>query len=328
MKSPKIDRLKLLRFAASFTAILLALALLVLIPLKTHRSPVPDPKYSERSADPTPVPTPVPTPAQTLFPDPNDPDRNEELQALLDAFIEEHPGTWDLYVYNLSYGEYAASSTQEGEPLISASLIKLYIMGAVFQQFKDGKLQYWDCFPSVRQMIVVSDNFCANWLILRLGESQEQVGFDTVNAFAASIGCTSTSLNRSMLDTKSEKENYTSAEDLALLFKKLYRFELVSPEYSRDMLEILKAQYTKDRIPAGIPKDVVCAHKTGDLANKSCGDAGIVFSPAADYILVIINNNSENDSETVQQIAELSAQVYDFLNPPVEEEEEDSLSEG
>ncbi len=315
MKLPNIDRQMLLRFIAALLAMLLALALMVLIPLITHHPPEPERRFTEPRITPSPAPVSTLEPMLIDMPDPNQPDQDAELQSLLEKFIADNPGTWDIYVYNLTQGEYACCSTLENEPMVSASLIKLFIMGAVFQRIQDGSFDYWSYVPSARQMIVISDNYCANWLILSLGESSGDAGMEAVNDFARSIGCNHTSMNRTLLDLKSDQENYTTAEDVALFYKLLYRYELVSPQYSSDMLDILKAQTLNDRIPAGLPKGVICAHKTGDLEHKCCADAGLVFSDGGDYILSVINNGSEDDTQASAAIAELSALVYEYFNP-------------
>ena len=315
MKLPKLNRKTLHRCLAVLLSLLLTLALLVLIPLLTHRKPQPEQRFTERPPQQTQTPLITPEPVHYEMPDPTLPEQNAELQALLSEFIETHPGTWDIYVYNLTYGEFAGCSTQEDSPMVAASLIKLFIMGAVFQQFKEGKLPYDDTWPSIRKMIVTSDNYCANWLTIRLGEGLEARGIEAVTAYAQSLGCSNTSMNRTMLDTTSGLENYTTAEEVSLLFRMLYRYELVSPEYSADMLNYLKAQTINDRIPAGLPAGTVCAHKTGDLQHICCADAGLIFSPGADYILSVISNGSEDDEAAAEAIVELSSQVYAFFNP-------------
>lgn len=319
MNLPKFGRRQWLQLAASVVGALLMLALLVLIPLKTHRAPVPDTRFDEPRPTPTALPLSSPDVSSVEIFHPSAPDRDEDLQQIVTQFVEQQPGDWDIYVYNLSHGNYAVSSPEDEKPMVSASLIKLFIMASTFQQIKEKKLEYWDVFHSIRYMIINSDNYCANWLIQRMGEGDVSKGFDYINAFVQSLGCKSTSIHRVMLDTESGEENYTSAEDCVTLLKMLYRYELVSPEYSSDMVEMLKQQRTNDRIPALLPEGTVCAHKTGDLEHLSCGDAGLVFSPGADYILAVINNNSEDDPATIQSIAELSAQIYAYYNPPLPE---------
>ncbi len=344
-----------LRFFAVVAASFLLLAVLVWIPLKTHRPSGSEPDMTSSSVleedglkrRPSAVGTDIgriePTPAAAAqadaerpplssaapddaeqeqlpfeFPDPEQTEESPELQALLDEFVKQNPGCWDICVCDLSGGSCASVKTQE-EPMVSASLIKLFIMGSFYQAMQDGTLeswQYWETFPSVRSMIIYSDNYCANWLITSpLGKGSDSVGFEYVTAFAESIGCEDTRLERLMLDNNSEHENYTSAEDCARLLKLIYRCELITPEYSNEMLELLKGQTINDRIPAGLPDDVVCAHKTGNLEHLSCGDVGLVFSPGADYILCVISNHAEDDAAATEQIAALSAEVYAFFNP-------------
>ena len=322
MRTPHFDRQTLFRFAAALLGVLTALAVLVAVPLLTHRTPVPEPRYTEQTPRPTETPLPTQDPEELLRPSSLEPIQDDELQALLDSFLEDHPGTWDIYVHNLNSGRIAAASTQEGEPMISASLIKIFIMGAAYQQFQAGTMSYWDFIGPVRKMIVISDNYSANNVIMRLGSGDNEAGFAAVNAFAESIGCTGTSLNRTMLDNSSDKENYTTARDCARLLEMIYRFELISPQYSSEMLDTLKAQLINDRIPAGLPRGTVCAHKTGDLTGVCCADAGLVFSPSADYILSVITNGSEDNAEAVESIVELSSQVYAFFNPTEPENEE------
>lgn len=359
----KIQR-AVLRFFGVLAACFLLLAVLVWVPLKTHRPSGLEPDMTSSSvleedglkrrpsavgadvsrSEPTPaVPalsdaerpplssaapgSPEQEQLPFAFPDPELTEESPELQLLLDDFVKRNPGCWDIYVYDLSGGSCASVKTQEG-PMVSASLIKLFIMGSFYQALQDGTLeswQYWETFPSVRSMIIYSDNYCANWLITSpFGKGSDSVGFEYVTAFAQSIGCEDTRLERLMLDNNSEHENYTTAEDCAKLLKLIYRCELITPEYSNEMLDLLKGQTINDRIPAGLPDDVVCAHKTGNLEHLSCGDAGLVFSPGADYILCVISNNAEDDAAATAQIAALSAEVYAFFNPELPEEAQEA----
>ena len=80
------------------------------------------------------------------------------------------------------------------------------------------------------------------------------------------------------------------------------------------MLTILKGQQKNTKIPAQLPKGTVVANKTGTLTQICSGDVGIVFSPACDYIICIINNKSRNDAKTEKAIAVLSLDVYRYYN--------------
>lgn len=326
MKPRKLNRQKLRRAVFALVAVLLALAVLVLVPLLTHRTPEPDPKYTERR--PVPVQTPEPTPdiAPTPSPIPAASDCDEELQAILDSFTAEHEGRWDIYVYDLSRGKSAAVGPEDGQPMVSGGMIHLFIMGAVFQQFQEGSLVYWQNYSYICKMILFNDSYYTNYLIGALGEGISEAAFDYVNIFARSFGCRDTALNHTMLAVGLE-ENTTGAEDCALFFRKLYRHELVSPEYSADMLVILQAQGAGGAIQAGLPTGVACTHKAASQEGVCQADAGLVFSPGADYILSVIYNGEADGADVRAAITELSALVYEHFNPPVDETPEPVLFE-
>lgn len=316
MKMPPNARQLFIKLFSVLLITLSGVALLVLIPLMTHRRPVPiEPALPQPSQTTVPSETSVP-PSAVPTAAPVTPHADEALSSLLEDFAASHQGQWDLCVVNMSYGE-TVSYSQTDKPMVSASLIKLYIMGALFEQFQDGTLSYNNNRYLLREMITRSDSNAANRLIKALGGDDVEAGMSAVNAFTQSIGCLDTSLNRLMLED-TEHENYTSAKDCALFFKLLYRFELVSPEASAEMLELLKEQKVNDRIPAGLPENTICAHKTGELSSLCWADVGLVFSPHADYILCAICNSPPEDAAAVEDIASLSQLVYEHFNPPAE----------
>jgi len=57
-------------------------------------------------------------------------------------------------------------------------------------------------------------------------------------------------------------ENYTSAADMARLLRAV-RAAHPRPPSSTQLLEILKGQRVRDRLPRYLPSSVVIAHKTG-----------------------------------------------------------------
>ena len=76
------------------------------------------------------------------------------------------------------------------------------------------------------------------------------------------------------------------------------------------MLTLLKKQTRKGKIPAGLPKGVKSANKTGEYESRQ-HDAAIVFSKKADYIIVIM---SEGDGAAIGHIQNLSRITYNYFN--------------
>lgn len=242
-------------------------------------------------------------------------DHDEPVQNALDGFVSSQGGTWDVYYESLSDGAYAAAQSGHGaEPRsVSASVIKLFVMGAVYDAIDRGALAHDNVYTNLRSMITASDNTACNTLVRALGNGDAGAGIQAVNRFAQSIGCTGTQMTRLMLQ-QTGTENYVTARDCATILRLIYRGACVSADASAEMLALLRGQTVNNRLPASLPADTVVAHKTGDLANLSCGDVGIVFSPAGDYILCVLSNYSTNDAQTVSAIATLSRTVYDVVN--------------
>ena len=197
--------------------------------------------------------------------------------------------------------------------MVSASLIKLFIMGAVYDAENSGKLTPGAQESALFQMITVSDNASANDLTKLLGDGDEADGRSAVEAFAASIGCKNVRYNRLML-VENGMQNYVSAEDCAALLRMIYTGQCVSQDASEHMLELLLGQQVNDRIPQSLPKDRKVAHKTGDLLGICCADVGIVFAPQGDYLLCIICNNQSDQQSAIQACVSITRAVDAYFS--------------
>ena len=242
---------------------------------------------------------------------------NEDLTedtALADVLreqIQDSGYKWDIWVERLDTGAYAhvQKNVDEAAPqMVSASLIKLFIMGAVYDAESSGKLMPGAQENALLQMITISDNASANDLTKLLGDGDEAAGRSAVEAFARSIGCDSVQYNRLML-VENGTQNYVSAEDCAVLLRMIYKGFCVSQDASEHMLELLFGQQVNDRIPQGLSSDVKVAHKTGDLLGICCADVGIVFAPEGDYLLCFICNGQSDQQSAIQTCVSITRAV-------------------
>jgi beta-lactamase class A len=147
---------------------------------------------------------------------------------------------------------------------------------------------------ATRAMIQMSDNPSAAAL-------RERLGFDAVAAEPAHLGMTHTELGANFV---------TTADDIAHFFDRLYHGAIVDPQSSNQMLQILLSQQENDLIPAALPAGVVVAHKTGEL-DTVLHDAGIVYAPAGDYVLVTMTQFDGNYPAAIDAIHAVSKLVYD-----------------
>lgn len=236
------------------------------------------------------------------------------LQAILDDFLLDRRESWDVRVESLSSNVTAAAAVNppEGQGFVSASIIKLFVAGALCEEIEAGRLDHAELIGDLTRMLQRSDNNAANRLIRTLGGGDAEAGFARVTDFAKSIGCPDTRLNRLMKDDGG-KENYTTARDCAVLLRMLYEGRCVSPARSAELLTIMKGQTDHSRIDALLPEGTPVADKTGSIYRKCIGDVGVVFSPKGDYILCMICNGYQNADAAKDSMAALSLEVYNWF---------------
>ena len=202
-------------------------------------------------------------------------------------------------------------SGEQTSALVSASLIKLYVAGAVFENLTavNAQQKYTGETESlVSAMISNSDNVACNTLVQRLGGGNYDKGMAAVNSFCAQHGFNATQMNRIMLNFNG-KENYTSVTDCSKFLGMIYRGELAG---SDKIIAYMKAQKTRTKIPAGITDGTVVANKTGELAAVE-NDTAIVYAKNGPYIICVMCTNLSNTYTARQAISKASAQVYGYM---------------
>lgn len=257
-------------------------------------SPAPKAKPAAGTVSPKPTPSAAPVPESSVA----------DLEKTLEEMLKGFDGTWSIYFKRMDTEE---SFCINDSAMAAASLIKLYIFGAVMEDVKNGWLDYEEWSEPLELMTVYSDNDSCNLLIDAAG------GFDYINDFIRQKGFENTELNRYMLGDRSA-ENYTSAKETGELLEQALNGTYVSEEASALLLGYLENQYTLYKIPAGVPEGVKTANKTGELEDAE-HDAAIVWSPACTYILVVMSNGlTPYDNDGIAQICEISKTVYNYIN--------------
>ena len=228
-------------------------------------------------------------------------------------------GTWSVYVCNLAKNTEGAINDQQMQ---AASLIKLYIMGAVYENYDQITGQYGrDSVDSnLYSMITVSDNDAANTLVNYLGSGDDAAGMARVNKFCQDHGYTSTSMGRLLLADNSNGDNYTSVKDCGKFLKTIYQQDkststedtLAGAEY---MYHLLKMQTRQNKIPAQMPDGVKVANKTGELDTVE-NDAGIIYDTAKgiDLVICFMSQDVKDTSAAQSTIAEDSRAIYGYYN--------------
>ena len=245
----------------------------------------------------------------------------DNLLSQIRPLLPQDNGTWSVYVCNLMKN---TEGTIDDQQMQAASLIKLYIMGAVYEDYDSLSSKYSkDTLDNaLNSMITVSDNDAANTLVNYLGSGDDAAGMARVNKFCQDHGYTSTSMGRLLLADNSNGDNYTSAKDCGKFLKTIYQIDkgtatdnndtLAGAEY---MYRLLKMQTRKNKIPAQMPSDVKVANKTGELDTVE-NDAGIIYDTAKGIDLVVCFMSQDlNDTTAAQNtIAQDSRAIYGYYN--------------
>lgn len=158
---------------------------------------------------------------------PTEPSPASPLEPLLTEALSGLDGTWSVYAKNLDTGETVCI---RDEPMVAASLIKLYVAGAYYETDPTAENSTW-C-AKADAMISVSSNDACNALIGRLG-------IDAVNRFIRACGDTQSVLNRRMLET-SDRENYMTARACGQILERIVKGTYVSRAASDRLLQNLK----------------------------------------------------------------------------------------
>ncbi len=258
----------------------------------------------------------------------------DDWQSLAAAVRRQTRGFTGVFGYVIKdlHTDQVVSSNEAGT-FPSASLIKLPILCAAFQAVEEGRfsltlthvLQRSDkrggsgVLKSVpigtvltnrellELMIVNSDNTAANLIV-------EQLGFDYLQSAFSRLGLMDTEIHPEGFKLTNRfvaEDNMTSPRDMAHLLEKIYKRQLVSPTSSDQMLDILKHQHLRDRLPRFLPVGWQIAHKTG-LLRKACHDVGIVFSPQGDYMICVLTSHDATYKVAKRFIASMGRITFDY----------------
>jgi len=257
-----------------------------------------------------------------------------ELQQRVNAEISHFKGEAGIIIKDLQTGWEFAHNKDRLFP--SASLAKIPLMAACFLAAEQGKIKLdrnialkssdkltgsgvlkdmpagatFSVERLIGLMIYDSDNTATN-IVTNL------VGIDYLNNTFKSFGLKNTELSRKIADYQSRDkgiENYTTAEDMALLLEKMYRKALGYKNVSDQCIRMLKLTRMNDRIPKYFPPEISIAHKTG-LEKGVCHDAGVVFTRKGDFVVVVLTKHANSNSAHPKEfIAKVSLHAFDYLD--------------
>jgi beta-lactamase class A len=161
-------------------------------------------------------------------------------------------------------------------------------------------LQY-DLWRIVESMIINSDNDAASLLLEKLDRQSLKSVFHDLKVPDPEGGPT---------------EDYMSVKDYASFFRILYNASYLSNEDSEQALKLLSQSVFDQGLVAGLPKDIIVAHKFGERKYEKQGqeikqlhDCGIIYADKKNYILCVMSRG-DDFVELEKIIADISRIVY------------------
>lgn len=230
-----------------------------------------------------------------------------DIEAIISDIQNEAGGEWSAYITIPKTGDTISINQQKMQ---AASVIKLFVMGAVYEQYDEIKeaYPYNDVDGLIESMITISDNEATDLLVCMLGRGDNAEGRAVVNAFCEKYGFENTSMDRMMGDDNIYSDNYTTTEDSAKILQMMYEGKF---EHSKEMLDYLSAQTRTLKIPEGVPDSVRTANKTGELDDVQ-NDSAIVFTKYP-YIISVMSDGVWAYQEQIDVIVDISKLTYEYI---------------
>lgn len=264
---------------------------------------------------------------------------------LAKQFVPSTQKVGSVFIMDLQTGE--QYNIHPGIAYSGMSLIKIPILVAVYR--KIAAIPTYSQAEQIALMIACSENLSSNELLSFLGDGDISRGAAYVTQTMQALGLKNTFLGGALITEKAPTNppsislrtnadqtttapdpfNQTTPDDLGWLLAAIYQCAndgtgalpsafptQMTMQKCRGILRALRADNIPAMLRAGLPKGIQIAHKHGWI-DEVHGDAGIVFAPSADYVLVIMLRNKTwlNYADSFPTIAEISRLTYNTFNP-------------
>jgi len=273
----------------------------------------------------------------------------QRLESSIQRLTRSANASWGIYVKCLETGEEIALDADR--EMDTMSTIKIPLMVEAFEQIKAGRFRLSDRYTLVKEdvlpgtgilrsmdpgaqitvkdlitlMIIVSDNTATDVMYRMVGgpakvtQRMQALGLKSTRADATA---------RAWFDAlraagnaadfhRAGKNPYgiSTAREMGSLLERMERGTLVDEDSSKQMLQILRGQLYRTRIPRFLAGWNV-PHKTGDFLPYIADDVGVLESTERKVVLSVFTANhfgsGEALEETIGRVAEQVAAYFAF----------------
>lgn len=242
---------------------------------------------------------------------------DKKLQRQVAELIQGFNGDIGVYIKNLENGRTVAINADTVFP--TASMVKVPILVGVMDKVAKGELSLEqnltyrdsllyagvDILGSLKQdekialgkvamlMLTMSDNTASLWLQTLAGTGTR------INEIMDSLGLKVTRVNSRTPGREHIRSIYgwgqTSPREMATLFERIVKGEVISKESSDAMLRMLSRNYWDDNAISQIPADVFIASKNGAV-NESRSEVLFVNGRGTRYLFCVCTKNNKDQS--------------------------------
>jgi beta-lactamase class A len=284
---------------------------------------------------------------QLLVEEQSIPERNLEILAdAIEGELQGFDGLGSIFIMDLSTGEEMAINADVA--LSGLSILKIAIFMEAFRAI-DGPLNEYQ-EQLFLDSATRSSNFAANLLLHEVaGEDNTYLGADLLTESTARLGLVNTFMavpydanppayrrttyvtpanSRSDISTEPDPTMQSTAEEIGTLLSMIYYCargggpliaiygDDITPEECQAIIDLMILNEEGNLIRFGVPDGTPVSHKHG-WAQATHADAGIVFSPGADYVIVEYLNQSGDwllAEESFPILREIARAAYNYFN--------------
>ena len=264
---------------------------------------------------------------------------NKKLQKNVQALVNDYKGDIGIFIKSLKTGKVVQINADTVFP--TASIVKVPILIGIINKIKLGELSYHQEFSYndsmlyagvdilgsfkngekielsklIMLMLSMSDNTASLWL-------QKLAGTGTaINVLMEKNGFVSTFVNSRTTGRENDRTQYgwgqTTPKEMAVIFEKLYKGEIINDSLSKKMIRLLGRNYWDEEALSEIPATIFSASKSGAV-DASRSEILLVMAKEPYILSVFTKNNKDQSWNTTNEawvlFRKLSKIVYNYYS--------------
>ena len=247
---------------------------------------------------------------------------NKKLQKNVQTLVNDYKGDIGIFIKSLKTGKVVQINADTVFP--TASIVKVPILIGIINKIKLGELSYHQEFSYndsmlyagvdilgsfkngekielsklIMLMLSMSDNTASLWL-------QKLAGTGTIiNDLMEKNGFVNTYVNSKTAGRENDRTQYgwgqTTPKEMAVIFEKLYKGEIINDSLSKKMIRLLGRNYWDEEALSEIPATIFAASKSGAV-DASRSEILLVMAKEPYILSVFTKNNKDQSWETTNE---------------------------